>query len=79
MEGREQKNQMIKTYMNNTTPQNRWPVVFRHEFLQLVYLRETGFDPRTYNRKGKIYIPPSKSGFCVSCGLILNDGECSLC
>ena len=43
MEGREQKHQRIVKYAENTTFQNRWPQIFRHEFVQLIYLREQGY------------------------------------
>ena len=42
MEGREQKHQMISKYAENSTYQNTWPMIFRHEYIQLIYLREKG-------------------------------------
>ena len=44
MEGREQKHQKIFQYMKNSTAQEKWENVFRHEFISCVYLRENGFD-----------------------------------
>ena len=44
MEGREQKHQMVDKYSQNSTFQERWKFIFRHEFTQLIYLREHGFD-----------------------------------
>ena len=38
MEGREKKHQQIKKHAYNSTIQNRWAYIFRHEFVQLVYL-----------------------------------------
>ena len=38
MEGREQKHQKISKYAENTTVQNRWPMIFRHEFILLIHL-----------------------------------------
>ena len=40
MEGREQKHQQITKYLKNTTYQNRCPNIFRHECMQLIYLKE---------------------------------------
>ena len=51
MEGREQKHQMIAKYSENTTPQNRWSMIFRHEYLQLIYLRLNGYDDIKYLKK----------------------------
>ena len=48
MEGREQKHQQIARYSENATYQNRWKYVFRHEYIQLIYLRENGFDNTSY-------------------------------
>ena len=44
MGGREQKHKTIGKYAGNTTYQNRWPMIFRHEYMQLIYLRENGYD-----------------------------------
>ena len=48
MEGRERKHQIIKKYSDNT--KDRWPHIFRHEFKQLVYLCEHGFDLNRYQK-----------------------------
>ena len=34
MEGIEQKHQKLVKYAENTTRQNRWPMIFRHEYIQ---------------------------------------------
>ena len=44
MEGREQKHQIIVKYSENTTPQNKWSMIVRHEYLQLIYLRLNVYD-----------------------------------
>lgn len=75
MEGREQKHQAIAKCLNNTTAQNRWPLIFRHEYIQLVHLRESGFDERKYTKKAKSYIPKSENNSCVICYHILSDNE----
>ena len=54
MEGREQKHQSIKKYSHNTTVQNRWPLIFRHEYIQLVHLRENGYDDVKYIHVRKV-------------------------
>ena len=79
MEGREQKHQSIAKYAKNTTYQNRWPLIFRHEFIQLIYLRENGFDNTRYRKRGVKYVPDSKAGFCSICSLALSNEKCSVC
>ena len=32
-------------------------MIFRHEFIQLVSLRESGFDDRRYRKRGVKYVP----------------------
>ena len=71
MEGREQKHQQIKTYMNNITLSCRWPRIFRHECIQFIYLRENGFDQNIYTKRGIIYIPDVDEHSCVNCGFNL--------
>lgn len=51
MEGREQKHQQIKRYSDNSTVQHRWEYVFRHEYVQTVFLRKQGHDDTTYRKK----------------------------
>ena len=51
MEGREQKHQQIDKYSKNSLYQERWKFVFRHEYIQLIYLRENNLDNVKY-RKG---------------------------
>ena len=78
MEGREQKHQMIKKYSANATYQHRWKFIFRHEFIQLVYLRENGYDVCRYRKRQVHYLPDTKENLCV-CGLTLLEGICELC
>ena len=40
MEGREQKHQQLKRYMEKSTVKDKWNTVFMHEYIQCVYLRE---------------------------------------
>lgn len=81
MEGREQKHQAISKYASNTTYQNRWPLIFRHEYIHLIYLRENGFDQINCNNKKHIpYIPEvDEINNCKHCCLPLQMGHCELC
>ena len=79
MEAREQKHQKIKKYSENTTSQNKLPMIFRHEFLQEVFLRERGFDEITYTKKQNHYLPRILGDSCLICGLKMNQGICHLC
>ena len=81
MEPREQKHQRIKKYAENTTPQNKWPMTFTHEFMSSIYLRERGFDTIKYHPRVNRYIPDECNGSCHKCGLKLRDNDlcCLLC
>ena len=81
MEGREQKHQTISKYSENTTYQNRWPLIFRHEFVQLIFLRENGFDNNRYNKRIRPYIPLLSKLSCSECVMDLasEDASCFLC
>ena len=80
MEGREQKHQMIGKYALNSTYQNRWEYIFRHEYIQLIYLRENGFDNARYRKRKTKYIPDMpETGHCISCTLKLAEDCCVLC
>ena len=83
MEGREQKHQQIFKYSANTTVQEKWNYIFRHEYIQLVYLRENGFDVLNvlkYRERNSRYVPECSNFGCTICSLILNsNSECDLC
>ena len=79
MEGREQKHQAIEKYSKNTTYQNRWPLIFRHEFIQLIHLRENGFDNTRYRKRGTKYVPDTDDKVCSKCCLALKDDKCFIC
>ena len=79
MEAREQKHQKIKKYAENTTFQNKWPMIFRHEFLQEIFLRERGFDDITYTKKQNKYIPDILEDSCSTCRLKMHQDVCHLC
>ena len=78
MEGREQKHQQIKKYAHNSTIQSRWPYIFRHEFIQLVYLRELGYDRISYRKRHKVFAGDFSGEMCL-CSLSLVDHKCSIC
>ena len=80
MEGSEQKHQVIAKYSNNTTVQNRCPLIFRHEFIQLVHLRESGYDEAIYQKRKKSYIAQPNQQSCSKCFFeIQEDGNCFFC
>ena len=79
-EGREQKHQMIKQYSENTTFQNKWPIIFCHEFVQLVVLREQGFDDNHYRKRASNYVPDLTENACEICRAIFIVSEkCKYC
>ena len=78
MEGREQKHQQITKYSKNTTYQNRWADIFRHEYMQLICLRENGFDLKKYQQSKTTYMRKHKIGLC-ECSLPLIDLHCEVC
>ena len=81
MEGREQKHQRIKKYADNTTYQCRWPLIFRHEFIQLIHLRESGFDTLNYRKRGSKYLPDRIKGSCDNCFSfsLMKQNVCKVC
>ena len=78
MEGREQKHQQITKYSKNTTHQNRWADIFRHEYMQLIYLRGSGFDFKKYQQSKTTYILKHKIALC-ECLLPLIDLHYEVC
>ena len=63
MEDREQKNQVIPKYSENNTPQNRLSMIFRHEYLHLIYLRLNGYDDIKHLKKTTSYITKDDADF----------------
>ena len=90
MQCREAKNQQLLRYMQHIPglkPDNRWEIVFRHEFADLIWLPRSVPSGDTYRRKsGFIYsendLPVpffcSLPGNC-SCGRKKQDGFCCMC
>ncbi|XP_070545138.1 uncharacterized protein [Ptychodera flava] len=50
MEGREAKHLRLLELSENSTPQNRWPLIFRHEYTMLFWLRERNPEADKYRR-----------------------------
>ena len=65
-------------YSNNTTYQNRWADIFHHDYIQLIYLRENGFDFKKYQQSKTTYTSKHKIGLC-ECSLPLIELHCEVC
>ena len=57
MEGREAKHIFLKKLSENTTYQNRWVEIFRHEYVMLIWLPQQGFQQPEAACKNVAYIP----------------------
>lgn len=71
MEGREAKHVALQRLSVNTTYQQRWQEIFKHEFVMLIWLPEQGYEPCSYAPSKSVYIPPwvfDDSSYCY-CGL----------
>ena len=81
MEGREQKHQKISKYAENTTVQNRWPIIFRHEFIKLIHLIENGYDSVKYIKKFSKHILVPEENSCEQSFLEFqpHSTQCALC
>lgn len=84
MEGREAKHIFLKKLSENTTYQNRWAEIFRHEFIMLIWLPQQGFQQPGTKCKNEAYIPSrvfSDPLYCY-CGLLKtspDDDKCMFC
>ena len=67
MEGREQKHQTLSKYAENTTVQNRLPIIFRQEFIQIIHLKKNGYDHVKYIKKSFKCVPVLKENSCKQC------------
>ena len=78
IKGSEQK---TSKYAENTTVQNYWPMIYLHEFIQLIHLRENGYDKVEYMKRSSSYIPMPKENVCDQCFLqFWSDSTlCALC
>ena len=82
MEGREAKHIAMSQYNQNTNFHGRWVQIFRHEFVQLIWLRVKGFFVEENNAYKETYIPLGvSSGETCFCGFDLtqNDQKCNYC
>ena len=90
MQGREAKHVKLAMYTKNTCnlkKSSRWPTVFRHEYVSLIWLRE--MDPHNVSykqgqgKRSESYIPKSvreNDGRFCQCGLLkFNDTGCNIC
>ena len=71
MEEREAKHIALQRLSVNTTYQQRWQEIFRHEFVMLIWLPEQGYEPCSYAPSKSVYISPrvfNDSSYCY-CGL----------
>ena len=84
MEGREAKHIALHRLSLNTTYQQRWREVFRHEFIMLIWLPEHGYESSSYSPSKNVYIPSrvfNDSSYCY-CGLkkaSQTDRKCCFC
>ena len=84
MEGREAKHIALHRLSGNTTYQNRWQEIFRHEFIMLIWLPEHGHKSSSHSSTKGVYIPPralNDSRHCY-CGLEKanpEDQKCYFC
>ena len=81
MEGREAKHIALHRLSVNTTHQQRWQEIFKHEFVMLIWLPEQGYEPCSYTPSKSVYIPPrifNDSSYCY-CGLQKADSTDTSC
>ena len=57
MEGLGAKHIAIMRYAKNSTYSNRWQLIFRHEYISLIWLRERGYNLSNYTVSKEKYIP----------------------
>ena len=57
MEGQEAKHIFLKKLSENTTYQNRWVEILRHEYVMLIWLPQQGFQQPEAACKNVAYIP----------------------
>ena len=90
MQGREAKHVKLAMYIKNTCnlkKKSRWPTVFRHEYVSLIWLKK--MDPYSVSykqgqgKRSESYIPKSvreNDGRFCQCGLLKhNNTGCNIC
>ena len=81
MEGREAKHITLIKLSQNTTYQDLWMEIFRHEYVKLVWLREQeGYSSGAQTTNKCVYIPPRVESreYCY-CGLMKADPQDPYC
>ena len=63
---------------NTKKYQCRWPRIFRHEYIHLIFLREMGLDTKNYVQRKRSYVPALEDS-CPKCSFLSKDGKCNLC
>ena len=85
MEGHEAKHIYLKKLSENTTYQDRWDDIFKHEFIMLIWLPEQGIKHSDSSSKNVAYIPHTvlnKDPLYCYCGLLKENpiaAKCSYC
>ena len=82
MEGREAKHIAISRYAKNSTYGNRWQLIFRHEYISLIWLRERGYNLSNYSVSKEKYVPKrvGLDGFCeCGCWKEVGVSSCAYC
>lgn len=79
---RDEKHQKLKEYSENSPPIDRWPHVFRHEFISLFWLRYNDPLRDTYKKCTWKFIPDGVSrGTLCYCGgqPVQGASMCTIC
>ena len=90
MQGREAKHVKLAMYIKNTCnlkKKSRWPTVFRHEYVSLIWLKKMNPYSVSYKqgqgKRSESYIPKSvrkNDGRFCQCGLLkCNNTGCNIC
>jgi hypothetical protein len=82
MEGREAKHIAISRYAKNSTYGNRWQLIFRHEYISIIWLRERGYNLSNYAVSKEKYVPKrvGLDGFCeCGCWKEVGVSSCGYC
>ena len=57
MQGREAKHVRISQYAKHATLSTRWKLVFRHDFITTVWLRQYDLASFHYHKSSDVYVP----------------------
>ena len=81
MQGREAKHVQIASYAQHSNVSNRWPLVFRHDYISKIWLPTQEPSLLSYHRTQESLIPvrvQNDASFC-QCSLPKVDGKCFYC